>query len=89
MTIGQRIRAARLAAGMTQEEAAYWCDCKRSQISNIETGCHEPRLSTMRKLADAYGTTVSALIGEVPPLVQVLTAQERAVLAALRNHQGN
>ena len=87
MTIGRLLRAARKAARMTQEDAAYWCECERTQISNLESGQHEPRVSTLRKLADAYGTTVSALIGEVPPPVQVLTAQERAVLAALRNHR--
>lgn len=87
MTLGQRIRTARKAARMTQDEAAYWCGFQRTQISNLENGEHEPRVSTLRKLADAYGTTVSALIGEVPPPAQVLTAQERAVLAALRNHR--
>lgn len=87
MKIGSHLRAARIAARMTQEDAAYWCEVERSQISNLETGRHEPRIATLRKLADAYGTTVSALIGEVPPPVQALTAQERAVLAALRNHR--
>lgn len=87
MTIGRLLRAARKAARMTQEDAAYWCECERTQISNLESGQHEPRVSTLRKLADAYGTTVSALIGEVPPPAQVLTAQERAVLAALRNNR--
>lgn len=83
MTIGRLLRAARKAARMTQEDAAYWCECERTQISNLESGQHEPRVSTLRKLADAYGTTVSALIGEVPPQPREMNARERRAVDVL------
>jgi transcriptional regulator with XRE-family HTH domain len=77
MNIAPRLRAARKAARMTQELAAYWSETSREQLSNIESGRHEPRLSTVAKLADAYGTTVSELIGEVPRKPPEMNARER------------
>lgn len=88
MKTGQRLKEARIACGMTQEEAAHWCEFERSQIANIESCRHEPRLETLRRLADCYGKTVSELIGEVPPSPRQMSVIERKavdlLLAAMR-----
>jgi len=84
MTLGQRIRAARLRIGMTQEQAAYWANTSRSAISNYETQEHDPSLRTLRTLADVYGCTVAALINEAPMTMDCLTRKERAVIELMR-----
>lgn len=83
MKLGRLLRDARKAAGMTQDEAAEWMGVERSQISNLETGEHEPRLSTLRKLSDTYGKTVSELIGESPPRQRRMNARERRAVDVL------
>jgi transcriptional regulator with XRE-family HTH domain len=80
MNIAPRLRDARRAARMTQELAAYWSETSREQLSNIESGRNEPRLSTVAKLADVYGTTVSELIGEVPRKAPDMNAHERSLV---------
>ncbi len=77
MNIAPRLREARRAARMSQQVAAYWSETSREQLSNIESGRHEPRLSTVARLADVYGTTVSELIGEVPRGMPAMNARER------------
>lgn len=84
MRLGHNLRAARKAAKMSMEFAATWSGIARSHLSDIERSKHEPRLLTLRKLAATYGVSVSELIGESQIRKEVLTAQERAVLAALR-----
>ena len=36
-------------------------------LSNVETGKADPSLSTLRRLADALGVSVSELVKEPPP----------------------
>ena len=83
MNIATRLRAARKAARMTQELAAYWSETSREHLSNIESGRHEPRLSTVARLADVYGTTVSELIGEVPRKAPEMNVRERRAVELL------
>lgn len=83
MNIGYRLREARKAARMTQEMAAYWTESSREQLSNIESGRHEPRLSTIVKLCDVYGTTVSEVIGESRRNPPDMNARERRAVESL------
>ena len=85
MKLGHALRAARLAKGMTQEQAAYWAHTSRSQISNYETQDHEPSLRSLRMLADVYGCTVASLINEEPMTMDCLTRTERAVIELIRS----
>ena len=55
------LRAARQAAGISQEELAERCEIHRTEVSLLERGGREPRLGTMVKLATALGTTPEAL----------------------------
>ncbi len=51
--LGQRIRAARLARGMSQEELAALIQRRRPAISEMENGKMEPDVSTLLHLARA------------------------------------
>ncbi len=85
MRLGVALRQARKRAGLSQEQAAYWAEVSREHISDVERLKHEPRLSLLRRLADAYGVTVSMLLGEEPMRLDCLTRKERAVIELMRS----
>ena len=66
MTIGQRILAARLEAGLSQRELAGET-ITRNMLSSIEHDAANPSLATLRYLAGRLGKTVSWLLGEDGP----------------------
>lgn len=55
------LRKARLAAGLTQDELGDSCHLHRTEVSLLERGGREPRLSTLIKLASALGVTPESL----------------------------
>lgn len=61
-TTGQRIAAARIHVGMTQQDLADSYGCLQGQVSAWERGDREPKLSTLRVLASAIGCPVSDLV---------------------------
>ena len=52
------LRIARLLVGWSQERAEFESGVSRVQISHIETGEADPRISTVMKLAEAYGLEI-------------------------------
>ncbi|NUT57239.1 MAG: helix-turn-helix transcriptional regulator, partial [Agromyces sp.] len=62
LTLGRRIRDRRAAVGMTLGELARAIDRAPSQVSAIENGKREPRLSMLRTIAFALGTTADELL---------------------------
>jgi DNA-binding XRE family transcriptional regulator len=62
-TPGERVRALRLAAGRTAMEVAAAAGMARSNFARLEAGTHEPRLATLRRVADALGVGLEALVG--------------------------
>ena len=58
---GNRIRALRMAAAMTQEDLADRCGLFRTYMSRIETGQANPTLTMILSLADGLGVHVTAL----------------------------
>ena len=66
MTIGQRILAARLEAGLSQRELAGET-ITRNMLSGIEHDTANPSLSTLRYLAGRLGKSVGWLLGEDGP----------------------
>ena len=56
LTLGRRIRDRRVALGMTLGQLATAIDRAPSQVSAIENGKREPRLSMLRTIALALGT---------------------------------
>lgn len=57
--VSQRIRDARSAAGMTQEQLAEKSGLPQSHISRLESGKHSPTAQTLEKIAPALGISVS------------------------------
>ena len=60
--IGEKLKAERLKAGMTQEELAAKLGTKKSYISRIENGHTDIQLSTLFKIFQGLGRKVSLTI---------------------------
>src|SRR5208282_6540435 len=60
--VGERLRIAREKANLTQEDAAGIIDVARTTLTAIEKGQRRARFSEVRKLSEAYGTSVNALL---------------------------
>lgn len=82
LTIGRRIRQLRTAQGMTLDALASAVERAPSQLSMIENGKREPRLTLLRAIAKALGTTVDALL-EAEPLDE-RAAMEIALQRAMK-----
>lgn len=61
MTIGERIKAARKSAGMSQKDLAAKMGVTQSNISQYENDYATPSMATLFKYADALGCGVSDL----------------------------
>jgi len=57
--IGELIKEARLKAHLTQEELAQKTDLRRPHISRIERAETDVRISTLQKIAQGLGGTLS------------------------------
>lgn len=64
MTIGGRIKAAREAAGLTQQQLADVVQAGggQRQVSNWEMDLRTPRRDTLERIAQATGTTPGKLM---------------------------
>ena len=62
--IGQRLREERQLKGWSQRDLARQTGVNTDTISGIETAQHEPRPSTLRKLAEGLGIEVRDLFME-------------------------
>ena len=60
--IGVLLRELRLKEGMTQEELAQKLKTKKSVISRMENHAEDVRLSTLEKVAGAFGKKVHITI---------------------------
>ncbi|MBG6085078.1 putative transcriptional regulator/DNA-binding XRE family transcriptional regulator [Zhihengliuella flava] len=67
IALGRRLRHARKAAGLTLGALSEVCGTAPSQLSLIENGKREPKLSLIARLAAAVGTTTDELLGAEPP----------------------
>lgn len=64
-SFGQRLRALREAAGLSQEELAERADLHWTYISGIERGRRNPGLNTLGRLARALGLSIEGLLAGV------------------------
>lgn len=62
IAFGERVRALRLKRGWTQERLAEEADLNFVQVSHIERGANEPKLTTIIRLARALGVKAGKLI---------------------------
>ena len=56
--VPDQVRVAREARRMGQVELARKCELRQPTISGLETGRHDPKLSTLRRIAKALGITI-------------------------------
>jgi predicted transcriptional regulator/DNA-binding XRE family transcriptional regulator len=66
-TLGHRIRHHRVARGLTLDELGAQVGVAGSQLSLIENGRREPKLSLLQSIASATGTDVADLLSPEPP----------------------
>ena len=66
LTIGRRIRQLRTERRMTLDDLAAAVDRAPSQLSMIENGKREPKLTLLRTIARALGTNLDALLESEP-----------------------
>ncbi len=71
--VGSQIKRARTMRGWSQRDLAKKAKVTAETVSSLENGLHEPRPSTLRKLAGAFGVEVADLFGEARPSPKVLT----------------
>lgn len=60
---GRNVRALRLARGWTQEDLAHETGLAPVQVSRIERGRREIRLTTFLRLVRAFGVSPGELLG--------------------------
>jgi transcriptional regulator with XRE-family HTH domain len=63
--LGEELRSAREAAGLTQEALAFRASLDRSYISQLENDRKSPTLDVLFRLCDALGVQASELIARV------------------------
>lgn len=59
--MGEKLRAARLAAGLTQAQLAERVGCYQKDVARWEAGL-EPKALTLKKLAQALGCSMDDLV---------------------------
>ncbi len=64
MSIGERIKTCRKAAGLSQEKVAEQLGISRQAVTKWESGQSAPGTENLFKLAELFGTTVDLLLKE-------------------------
>lgn len=89
VTLGQRIRHFRTRAGLTLDQLGERVGIAGSQLSLMENGKREPRLSLLSSIAAVTGIQVSDLLDDAPPSkraaleIELDRAQRSSVYASL------
>ena len=71
--IGQRVKALRLMAGLSQDELAGRAGLQRTHIGRIEGGKYAVNVETLQAIAEAFGMTVDI----IDPALQDLAPLKR------------
>lgn len=66
-TVGERIRALRLEAGRPARDIAASAGMAPSNYARLEASRVEPRIATLRRVAEALGVPVESLVKETGP----------------------
>lgn len=61
LEVGELIKKARKEKGLTQEELGKRLNVSASMIGQYETGVRNPKRTTLQKIADALGVSLSTL----------------------------
>ena len=83
-TLGERLRARRVALGLTLAEVAERAELSLPYVSNLERGRGNPTIEALRAIAAALETGTSSLLDEAEaadPLEIVLATAPKSLLA--------
>ena len=62
MTLAMRLKRLRKTRGITQEVLARKAGVSLGYVARLEIGRHDPKLSTLKRLAKALGVPVAELL---------------------------
>lgn len=79
--MGQRIREARQAQGLSLRAVGDLAGVSQSFLSQVERGVASPSVSTLIRIADAIERPVASLLGGSDPSVRVVRANDRRQLS--------
>jgi len=82
MNIGDNIRACRKLKGLSQKEVAMTTGINQAQYSRVESGKVEPTISSLERIAEALGVSLSEFFADKKPLE--LSVAEQSILERLR-----
>lgn len=60
--MGEKLKAARKAAGLSQADLAEKVGCRQKDVSRWESGLHEPGALTLKKMAQILGCSMDELV---------------------------
>lgn len=83
-TIGERLREAREAKGISQRDLSALAGVPQAQISRIEAGAVDPRVSSLVALANALDLDVTLVPLKALPAVRSLIRQSPASSSHMR-----
>ena len=79
MIVAQRLKTARQACKLTQNQVAEILGVDRSAYTYYETGKTSPSLTNLVRLASIFKVEVSWLLGEVDPASHLISAGDDAL----------
>ncbi len=88
LKIGERVKHARITAGVRMRELAEKIGCAESSISKIESGRVIPSLPMLQRIVEALGRDLSWFFGSNPDGWIVQRASERRVVPGDPVHDG-
>ena len=62
LKFGKRVRKARKAHNLSQEELAHEADSNRTYISDVERGTRNPSIEVVERIAKALNVTMGSLL---------------------------
>ena len=63
--LGDELRKARKAAGMSQEELSFEADIDRTYVSQLENDRKSPTVDVLLRMCKAMGTRASRIIARI------------------------
>jgi transcriptional regulator with XRE-family HTH domain len=88
-TIGERIKRARGASGLSQQALAQRANVSMNGIARLEQdSIRDPHLSQLQKISAALGVSVGELVGEPVPLAEAPTGTGQPRLGPAFYEQG-
>jgi Zn-dependent peptidase ImmA (M78 family)/DNA-binding XRE family transcriptional regulator len=75
--LGQRLRSAREALGLTQQMVEETTGIGASSLSEFESGKREPRLAQLRSLADCYRKPLNYFLSEEEPIQHLVLWRQK------------